>query len=74
MANDNCPIVLIPSSIHCLTMVCSPKLAMPDIPKTINGKTMEIAVKNIINGTPLSTTETLANPDSLTYFKKYADK
>lgn len=42
-----------------------------DIPKTMNGKTMEIAVKNIINGRALKNSEAIANPSCLVEFKKY---
>lgn len=45
-----------------------------DIPKTVNGKTMEIAVKNIINGREIRNTESLANPDSLNAFKNLVFK
>jgi acetoacetyl-CoA synthetase len=41
----------------------------PDLPRTLNGKLMEIAVKKVINGQPLSQTEGLANPQSLEFFK-----
>ena len=43
-------------------------IAAPDLPRTLNGKLMEIAVKKIINGQPISHTETLANPQSLEFF------
>lgn len=41
----------------------------PDLPRTLNGKIMEVAVKKIINHEPLIQTEALANPDSLEFFK-----
>jgi acetoacetyl-CoA synthetase len=41
----------------------------PDLPRTQNGKLMEIAVKKIINHQPLTQTEALANPQSLEFFK-----
>ncbi len=44
-------------------------IQVKDIPKTMNGKTMEIAVKNIINGREVKNTEVLANPQCLQYFK-----
>lgn len=40
-----------------------------DIPKTMNAKTMEIAVKNIINGRDVKNTESLINPECLAQFK-----
>lgn len=44
-------------------------IAAPDLPRTMNGKLMEIAVKKIINHQPLAQTEALANPESLEFFK-----
>lgn len=41
----------------------------PDLPRTMNGKLMEIAVKKIINHQPVTQTEALANPESLEFFK-----
>ena len=43
-------------------------IQVSDIPKTMNGKTIEIAVKNIINGRDVKNTEVLANPDCLKDF------
>jgi len=54
---------------------CSPRhvpskiLETPDIPYTINGKKVEIAVKRIIGGKSVENRDALANPDSLDYFK-----
>lgn len=42
----------------------------PDLPRTMNGKLMEITVKKIINHQPLTQTEALANPQSLEFFKR----
>ncbi|OGT51874.1 MAG: acetoacetate--CoA ligase [Gammaproteobacteria bacterium RIFCSPHIGHO2_12_FULL_42_13] len=44
-------------------------IQVSDIPKTINGKTMEIAVKNIVNGKEIKNIEALANPECLAEFK-----
>lgn len=44
-------------------------LQVPDIPKTMNGKIVEIAVRQIVNHQPLSHLESLANPESLRYFE-----
>lgn len=44
---------------------------VPEIPKTMNGKTMEIAVKNILEGKPVKNKEALANPKALTAFYQY---
>lgn len=40
-----------------------------EIPMTMNGKKVEIAVNKILNGLPVDNLEALANPDSLNQFK-----
>jgi acetoacetyl-CoA synthetase len=45
--------------------------AVPDIPYTINGKKVEIAVKRIINGQDIKNRDALANPESLEYFRQF---
>lgn len=45
-------------------------LPVKDIPKTLNGKKVESAVTNIINGRKVTNRDALANPDSLDYFEK----
>jgi acetoacetyl-CoA synthetase len=55
---------------------CSPRhvptriLIAPDIPYTINGKKVEIAVKKLINGNEVANRDALVNPESLEFFKK----
>ena len=44
-------------------------IQVTDIPKTMNGKTMEIVVKNIINGREIKNGEALSNPECLVEFK-----
>jgi len=44
----------------------------PDLPKTLNGKTMELVVKKLLNHQPLDNLETLANPECLDFFKHFA--
>lgn len=44
-------------------------IAVPDLPRTKNGKLMEIAVKKIIHGEPIDNAEALLNPECLNYFK-----
>ena len=44
-------------------------LAIADIPYTINGKKVEIAVKNIINGREVTNTGVLRNPECLELYK-----
>lgn len=45
-------------------------IAVPDIPKTISGKMVELAVKNLIHGLPVTNREALANPDSLRFYEQ----
>ena len=58
---------------------CSPKhvpssiIPVKDIPYTINGKKVEMAVKNIINGLKINNKDSIVNPESLDYFKKIID-
>ena len=54
---------------------CSPRhipnkiLKIEDIPYTINGKKVEIAVKNIIHGEKVLNKDALANPESLRFYE-----
>jgi len=41
----------------------------PDIPRTISGKTVEIAVRNILHDRSVDNVDALANPQSLEYFR-----
>lgn len=41
----------------------------PDLPRTISGKTVELAIKNIINHLPVTNISALSNPESLIFFK-----
>jgi acetoacetyl-CoA synthetase len=55
---------------------CSPRhvpakiLTAPDIPYTINGKKVEVAVKKLIHGKDVANRDALANPESLEFFRK----
>ncbi|EGN99920.1 hypothetical protein SERLA73DRAFT_51824 [Serpula lacrymans var. lacrymans S7.3] len=44
-----------------------------DIPYTVNGKRIEIAVKQIVSGSNLKPSGTVANPESLELYYKYRD-
>ncbi|KAJ7311571.1 acetoacetyl-CoA synthetase [Mycena albidolilacea] len=44
-----------------------------DIPYTVNGKRIEIAVKQIVSGSNLKPSGTVANPESLKLYYKYRD-
>jgi len=55
---------------------CSPRhtpakiFAVEDIPYTINGKKVEMAVKQIFQNKKINNKDSLANPSSLEYYKK----
>jgi acetoacetyl-CoA synthetase len=42
---------------------------VPDIPRTKNGKVVELAVKAVVHGMPVLNTDALANPEALDYFE-----
>lgn len=44
-------------------------IAVPDIPRTLSGKIVELAVHNIIHNRPVKNLEALANPEALEFFK-----
>ncbi len=45
-------------------------MEVPDIPYTFNRKKVELAVKNIIHGKPVTNRDALTNPESLDYFEE----
>jgi acetoacetyl-CoA synthetase len=44
-------------------------LQVHDIPRTISGKIVELAVRNVVHGRPVKNTDALANPQSLEEFR-----
>jgi acetoacetyl-CoA synthetase len=44
-------------------------LRVGDIPRTISGKIVELAVRNLIHGRPVKNTDALANPEALDEFR-----
>jgi len=58
---------------------CSPRhipkkiIVIADIPYTINGKKVEIAVKKIIHGEDVPNRDSLANPESLKFYQNLSD-
>jgi acetoacetyl-CoA synthetase len=44
-------------------------VVVPDIPRTRSGKTVELAVKHVVNGQPVDNVEALANPEALRHFQ-----
>jgi acetoacetyl-CoA synthetase len=43
-------------------------IAVADIPRTISGKIVELAVRNVVHGLPVKNTDALANPQALALF------
>jgi acetoacetyl-CoA synthetase len=54
---------------------CSPRhvpeviVSVPDVPRTRSGKLVELAVRNVVDGHPVSSVDALANPESLDFFR-----
>ena len=46
---------------------------VPDIPRTKNGKVVELAVKAVVHGMPVPNTDALANPEALAYFENVGE-
>jgi len=44
-------------------------VAVPDIPRTLSGKIVELAVREVVHGRPVKNTDALANPAALEYFR-----
>jgi acetoacetyl-CoA synthetase len=44
-------------------------VAVTDIPRTISGKIVELAVRNVVHGQPVKNTDALANPHALEQFR-----
>jgi acetoacetyl-CoA synthetase len=48
-------------------------LAAPDLPRTLNGKAYELAVRAVIENQPVRNRAALANPESLDYFRNLVE-
>lgn len=44
-------------------------IQVADIPRTVSGKIVELAVREVIHGRPVKNIDALANPEALEYFK-----
>ena len=44
-------------------------IAVADIPRTISGKIVELAVRNMVHNQPVKNTDALANPEALSLYK-----
>jgi len=45
----------------------------PDIPRTLSGKIVELAVRKVVHGEAVENTEALANPEALEFFRDLAE-
>ena len=48
-------------------------IQMADIPRTISGKIVELAVRNVVHGQPVKNTDALANPQALELYRDLPD-
>ena len=44
-------------------------IQVADIPRTISGKIVELAVRNVVHGKPVKNTDALANPEALEQYR-----
>ncbi|MCY1234187.1 Acetyl-coenzyme A synthetase [compost metagenome] len=44
-------------------------IAVADIPRTLSGKIVELAVRNVVHGKPVKNTDALANPQALELYR-----
>ncbi len=44
-------------------------IQVPDVPRTISGKIVELAVRNVVHGRPVTNTDALANPEALEHYR-----
>jgi acetoacetyl-CoA synthetase len=42
---------------------------VPEIPRTLSGKIVELAVRDVIHGREVANTSALANPEALEHFR-----
>jgi acetoacetyl-CoA synthetase len=48
-------------------------VAVPEVPRTLSGKVVELAVRNVVHGLPVRNTDALANPEALAHFRDRAE-
>ncbi|MBC7982623.1 MAG: acetoacetate--CoA ligase, partial [Candidatus Obscuribacterales bacterium] len=48
-------------------------IQVADIPRTISGKLVELAVRNVVHGQPVKNIDALANPEALEHFRDLPD-
>lgn len=48
-------------------------IQVADIPRTLSGKIVELAVRNVVHGEPVKNQDALANPEALAYFRNLSE-
>lgn len=48
-------------------------IQIADIPRTLSGKIVELAVRNVIHGIPVTNTDALANPEALALYENLSE-
>lgn len=48
-------------------------IQVPALPRTISGKIVELAVRNVVHGLPVKNSDALANPEALKHFENLAE-
>ena len=48
-------------------------IQVPEIPRTLSGKIVELAVRNVVHGRAVINQDALANPEALAHFKDLAE-
>ncbi|PKM08797.1 MAG: acetoacetate--CoA ligase [Gammaproteobacteria bacterium HGW-Gammaproteobacteria-4] len=48
-------------------------IQVPDLPRTLSGKIVELAVRNVVHGRAVKNTDALANPQALEHFRAIAE-
>jgi acetoacetyl-CoA synthetase len=44
-------------------------VAVPEVPRTISGMVVELAVRDVVHGRPVRNTDALANPGALEHYR-----
>ena len=48
-------------------------IEVPDIPRTLSGKIVEVAVRKVVHGEPVKNTDSLANPGALEFYRNLVE-
>ena len=48
-------------------------IEVPDIPRTLSGKIVEVAVRKVVHGEAVKNTDSLANPEALEFYRDLAE-